>query len=82
MNLALFTVFADLIASADPRSSVSVCLLGVAIGVLDTNEPRGTRGDAAFVVGALGGEKRLHYSTPPAPSPSAMLRGCLYSVCV
>ena len=50
---------------------MSVRLLGVAIGVLDTNEPRGTRGDAAFVVETLGGDK-----------PSAMLRGCLCSVCV
>ena len=83
MNLALFTVSADLIdPPADPRSSVSVRLLGVAVGVLDTNEPRGTRGDAAFVVGTLGGEKPLHSSTPSAPSPSTMLRGCLCSVCV
>ena len=49
VNLALFTVSADLIDPPDPRSSVSVRLLGVAVGVLDTNEPRGTRGDAAFV---------------------------------
>ena len=48
------------------RSSVSVRLLGVAVGVLDTNESRGTRGDTAFVVGALGGENPLHSSTPPA----------------
>ena len=62
-------------------SSVSVPLLGVAVGVLDTNEPRGTRGDAAFVVGTLGSDEPLHSSTSPAPSPSAMLHGCLCSVC-
>ena len=37
---------------------------------------------ATFVVGTLGGEKSLHSSTPPAPRPSAMLRGCLCSVFV
>ena len=42
MNLAFFTVTADLIAPADPRSSVSIHLLGVTVGVLDTKEPRGT----------------------------------------
>ena len=42
MELALFAVSADFIAPADPRSSVSVRLLGVAVGVLDTNKPRGT----------------------------------------
>ena len=78
---ALLTVSADLSASADPRPSVSVRLLGVAVGVLNANEPRGTRGgDEAFVVGTLGGEKSLQSSTspapihqPPAPSPSATL---------
>ena len=63
-------------------SSVSVCLLGVAVGVLDTNESRGTRGDEAFVVGPLDGEKPLHFSTHLAPSPSAMLRGHFSSMCV
>ena len=62
---------------------MSVRLLGVAVGALDTNEPRGTtRGDAAFVVETLRGEKPVHSSPPPAPRPSAMLRGCLCSVCV
>ena len=42
-NLALFTISADLSASADLRSSVSVRLLGLAVGVLDANEPRGKR---------------------------------------
>ena len=58
MNLALFTVSADLSASADPRSSVNVRLLGVAVVVLDTNQPRGTRGNAEVFVGILGGENR------------------------
>ena len=58
-NLALFTVSADLIAPADPRSSMSICLLGVAVGVFDANERRGTRGDEAFVVGTLGDVKNL-----------------------
>ena len=77
----LFTVSADLLTPADPRSSASIRLLGVATGVLDTNEPRGTRGDEAFVVETLGGEKPLHSSTPPAPRPPAMLRGGLCPVC-
>ena len=52
----VFTVSADLIAPTDPRSSVSVRLLGVAVGVLDANKPRGTCCDAAFVV-ETGGER-------------------------
>ena len=78
-SLALFTISADLIAFADPRSSVSVRLLRAAVGALDTKKPRSTRGDAAFVLGTVGGGNSLHYSTTPAPSPSAMLCGCLCS---
>ena len=62
-----FIVSAHLIASADPGSFVSVRLLGVAVGVLDINDPKGTRGDEGFVVGTLGGENTLHSSTLPAP---------------
>ena len=48
MNLALFTVSADLVAPADPRSSVSVRLLGVAAGVLDVCTPWPQAGSRDF----------------------------------
>ena len=79
MNLALFTVSADHIAPADPRYSVSIRLIDVALGALDTNEPRGTRSDAAFVVGTLGGKKPLHSSTPLAPQPCFVI---VFVLCV
>ena len=68
MNLAILTVSAGLVASADRRSSVNVRLLGVGVGVLDANERRGTRGDAAFVLGTRRGEKPSHFNfTSPQP---------------
>ena len=62
-------------ASAGLRFSVRDRLLDVAGGVSDINAPRGSCGDGAFVVATQESEERLHSSTPPPPSPSAILCG-------
>ena len=62
---------------------VSTCsLAGGVLGVFTSDEPRGSRYDAAFVVGALGGEKHLHSSNSLSLVRSAMLRGWRTEVCV
>ena len=64
--------------------SVRLLLIGVAIGgVLDTNESRGTRDDAVFVVETLGIENRctLQRHEPPDPQPCFVVVFVL-SLCV